>query len=198
MTSDKSKQTVDRLVESMLELVRRKGIEGANVRAITRGADVTEATLYRYFADKKTMFHEVWQRQAHAFIDGSRGSLLDFKEKESWQVIEDYIHETYKQYDLNPAGFSYAVLSSATRKWRSEDPQYQKQKQQLIDFFEYISKQGSFSPLSTEMARRIFISTVLFIPQSVESGQIDGPAQQYESTIVMATQRMLGLRQADE
>ena len=180
----------------MLDIIRSDGIEGANVRAITRGAGVTEATLYRYFPDKKSMFHEVWQGQAHPLIEMTRGFFESFEAAPPSETVSDYVREVYARYDSYPAGFSYALLSTSTRIWRSTDEKYQEQKRIVGNYFEMLFDSGSVVQMDAYMARRIFISTTLFIPRSIESGQISGPAAQYADDIIAVVHRMLGLESA--
>ena len=177
----------------MLDIIRSDGIEGANVRAITRGAGVTEATLYRYFPDKKSMFHEVWQSQAHPLTDMTQDFFVSFDDASSSETVSNYVREIYTRYDSNPAGFSYAILSASTRKWRSTDEKYQEQKRVVGEYFQKLFESGSVIPMDAYMARRVFISTTLFIPRSIESGQITGPAAQYADDIIAVVHRMLGL-----
>lgn len=113
MHSSKSSSTMDRLVESLLEIVRKDGMESANVRAITRGADVTEATLYRYFPDKKSMFEEVWKKEAYVFLDALQKVIQPVGGAGNAELLSNYVQEHFSLYDANPAGYAYVFLSSA-------------------------------------------------------------------------------------
>ena len=195
--NESAKSTVERLIQSMLELVRNKGMEGANVRAITRGADVTEATLYRYFPDKQGMLHEVWKRETYAILDGTQAALENYEDQQPSQIIDKYVRANYDMYDRNPASYAYAVFSPSTRKWRAKDSRYQERKKELIEIFQYIGRSGTLGLLPCEMARRIYISTIHFVPRSIESGQMEGPAQGYASEIIAAANRIIGLPVAE-
>lgn len=63
----------DQVLDGAREVFMRDGFEGASVDAIARAAQVSKATLYSYFTDKKLLFSEVARlecnRQADAALD---------------------------------------------------------------------------------------------------------------------------------
>lgn len=63
----------DQVLEGARQVFMADGFEGASVDEIARVAEVSKATLYKYFADKRMLFMEVanneCQRQAGAALD---------------------------------------------------------------------------------------------------------------------------------
>ena len=63
----------DQVVEGARTVFLRDGFEGASVDDIAREANVSKATLYSYFPDKRVLFLEIasqeTHRQADAFIE---------------------------------------------------------------------------------------------------------------------------------
>lgn len=81
----KPKRKVDQVVEGARVVFLRDGFEGASVDEIARAAQVSKATIYSYFRDKRHLFMEVakieCQRQADAAIarmqmDGPASDVL--------------------------------------------------------------------------------------------------------------------------
>ena len=52
----------DQVLEGARRIFMRDGFEGASVDDIARSAEVSKATLYSYFPDKRILFSEVAHR----------------------------------------------------------------------------------------------------------------------------------------
>jgi len=77
-TIDKKTDTKQRLLESTLELISKKGYLGATTRAIARGAGVTELTLFRHFGTKERLFEELLK--SYTFLPKLRELLPELDE----------------------------------------------------------------------------------------------------------------------
>ena len=60
---------LDQVLEGARTIFMRDGFEGASVDDIARAADVSKATLYSYFADKRLLFVEVAKRECQRQAD---------------------------------------------------------------------------------------------------------------------------------
>ena len=77
-TIDKKTDTKQRLLESTLELISKKGYLGATTREIARGAGVTELTLFRHFGTKERLFEELLK--SYTFLPKLRELLPELDE----------------------------------------------------------------------------------------------------------------------
>ncbi|MCX8509759.1 MAG: TetR/AcrR family transcriptional regulator [Rhodobacteraceae bacterium] len=59
----------DQVLEGARAIFSRDGFEGASVDDIARAADVSKATLYSYFPDKRVLFVEVAKRECRKQAD---------------------------------------------------------------------------------------------------------------------------------
>ena len=62
MTTDRPRKTDTRqaLIDAALEVFLQRGFARATTREIAQTAGVAEGTIYRHFADKYALFHEVF------------------------------------------------------------------------------------------------------------------------------------------
>ena len=77
-TIEKKTDTKQRLLESTLELISKKGYLGATTREIARGAGVTELTLFRHFGTKERLFEELLK--SYTFLPKLRELLPELDE----------------------------------------------------------------------------------------------------------------------
>lgn len=68
----------DQVVAGARDIFLRDGFEGASVDDIARSAQVSKATLYKYFPDKRLLFLEVCAVQCRALAD----SALDLEQSD--------------------------------------------------------------------------------------------------------------------
>lgn len=68
----------DQVVAGARDIFLRDGFEGASVDDIARQAQVSKATLYKYFPDKRLLFLEVCARQCRMLADNA----LDLEQSE--------------------------------------------------------------------------------------------------------------------
>ena len=60
---------VDQVLDGATEIFLRDGFEGASVDDIARAAQVSKATLYKYFPDKRRLFMEIAKRECQRQAD---------------------------------------------------------------------------------------------------------------------------------
>ncbi len=59
---ERSRQSLRRLLKSTVEVLNKKGIEGATIPRIAAGAGLTPGAIYRRFPDKDALLREVFLR----------------------------------------------------------------------------------------------------------------------------------------
>lgn len=190
---ENSKQsTVDRLVDSMLELVRSSGPSAASVRAISRGAGVTEAMLYRYFPSKEAMFHEVWYRRLQPLVL-AKVALLERDDLAPRDVLEAWVRLTFEEYDANPAAFHFVLLADDNGPWRRDDKLYRLQSESFRDWLENSLPNSLHPPLTATSATRSIAAMLLAVPRAIESGSLEGPAIDHVDATIAGIERLLRL-----
>jgi AcrR family transcriptional regulator len=77
-TRDKDAK-IERIIETMIDIVREKGIHRASVRDIPERADVSIGTVYRYFPKGKVdIFFEIMRRNMRSITDLDLPETLDY------------------------------------------------------------------------------------------------------------------------
>lgn len=77
----------DQVLDGAREVFMRDGFEGASVDEIARVAQVSKATLYSYFPDKRLLFSEVARLECNRQAEEALGML------EETTTIEEVLHE---------------------------------------------------------------------------------------------------------
>jgi len=65
----------DQVLEGAREIFMRDGFEGASVDDIARAAEVSKATLYSYFPDKRLLFSEVAKMECNRQADSALAEI---------------------------------------------------------------------------------------------------------------------------
>jgi len=71
LVASKPKRKLDQVIEGARVVFLRDGFEGASVDDIARQAQVSKATIYSYFGDKRRLFMEVAKVECQRTADGA-------------------------------------------------------------------------------------------------------------------------------
>jgi AcrR family transcriptional regulator len=74
-SQDRSRATVDALVEATARILRREGFDSASTNRIAEGAGVSVGSLYQYFPSKEALVAAVIDRHHRELMQVVRGSL---------------------------------------------------------------------------------------------------------------------------
>ncbi len=66
------------ILEAAIPVFAAQGLDGASIRAITKGAGVNSALMYYYFEDKRTLFVEALRFVVRGMVDHLGQSARDF------------------------------------------------------------------------------------------------------------------------
>ena len=77
----------DQVLEGAREIFMRDGFEGASVDDIARAANVSKATLYSYFSDKRLLFSEVARLECNRQAEEALGHI------DTSAPVREVIHE---------------------------------------------------------------------------------------------------------
>ncbi|MGB0659340.1 MAG: TetR/AcrR family transcriptional regulator [Mangrovicoccus sp.] len=96
----------DQVIQGARSIFMREGFEGASVDAIAKAAEVSKATLYSYFADKRELFLAVAEceclRQAEAAMElartgqTTRETLTDIAQRLVSFFLSDFGQSVYR------------------------------------------------------------------------------------------------------
>ncbi len=186
------RSTIDRLIDSMLDLVHREGPSAATVRAIAAGAGVTEAVLYRYFPGKDPMYREVWDRRLESMIDAKR-ALLERPDLAPAAVMRAWVHTTFEQFDADPAAFNFVFLCNSTGAWRRDTALFSMQSELFQAWITEAVPADTLEPLSPSDAARCIAGMLLAVPRGIVQGTLAGPAVAHAEGVTAGCSRLLGL-----
>lgn len=87
----RSEETLQKILDSAMNLLESEGIAGFNTNAVAKVAGVNVGTLYHYFSDKNSLLAEMFLRSESERVDYLSKRLESFG---SAQDLYRWIHET--------------------------------------------------------------------------------------------------------
>lgn len=180
--------TRDRLVRAMIEVVGSDGLAAASVRTIARRAGCNEAVLYQHFPSKLAMQQAIYEEIVREMAAAKRQIAETATDPAS--LVEAWIRESYRFYDLNPAAFAYVYLSFP--QLPLSDPAIATENSRLLlQAFDRLD--ADLAAALTAHPERLAIakSAMLSIPREIHEGVMDGPAVEHVETVARITQAIL-------
>ena len=180
--------TRDRLVRAMIEVVGSDGLAAASVRTIARRAGCNEAVLYQHFPSKLAMQQAIYEEIVTEMAEAKRRIAESATDLPT--LIDGWVRESYRFYDLNPAAFAYVYLSFP--QLPLSDPAIATQNSRLF--------MAAFDRLDPTLARRMESeptilamakSVMLSIPREIHEGLLEGPAIDHADEVVVATRSII-------
>ena len=99
---DRSRKRVELILDIAAELVAEVGVDGVKTSEIARRAEITLASLYRYFPNKTAIFESLARRQ----LTRLRGDLANFLEDFDLDRGLEALIATYARNFRNEAGYA--------------------------------------------------------------------------------------------
>lgn len=187
-TQSPAESTRDRLVRAMIDVVGSDGLAAASVRTIARRAGCNEAVLYQHFPSKLAMQQAIFEEIVREMAEAKR--RISESATGPGGLVDDWVRESYRFYDLNPAAFAYVYLSFP--QLPLSDPAIATENSRLL--------MAAFRRLDSALAEKfesrpellaIAKSTMLSIPREIHEGVLDGPATDHVPTVAAATRAIL-------
>ena len=187
-TDGTSETTRDRLVRAMIEVVGSDGLAAASVRTIARRAGCNEAVLYQHFPSKLAMQQAIYEEIVTEMAEAKR--RISESATDLPMLIDGWIRESYRFYDLNPAAFAYVHLSFP--QLPLSDPAIATENSRLF--------MAAFDRLDPALARRMeseptilamVKNVMLSIPREIHEGLLEGPAIDHADEVVVATRSII-------
>lgn len=156
--SRNEEDTKSKIILAALELFSEQGIKKTTIEEIARHAGLTRVTVYRYFADKQQLVHEVFLRVEQVFQNGL--AELEQNSESNWENVLAQIGEGLT---LLPMGDVFAQFNEI--KWLYPDVYHSIQEVRettLTGIFEHLLDQDLLRPgLSRPVVQAIFWELII-------------------------------------
>ena len=181
--------TSDLLVDAMMNLVAREGMQGTSVRKIARAAGVTEAVLYRHFANKDAMIREAFEAVV-SLLCAEREEMLA-SDLSSEKKVHEWVATALEAFDRQPESFAFVFLSAHTMP---EGCLAQRRRIGLLfeSLLESAQLSGDLPEGDTTLQRMQMAGLIAGVARAVYVDLLPGPAADHAQACGIAAWRMLG------
>jgi AcrR family transcriptional regulator len=119
-SQDRSRATVDVLIEATARILRREGFDRASTNRIAEEAGVSVGSLYQYFPSKEALVAAVIDRHHQQLMQVVRGSLAEVAAQPIEQAVRKLVGAAIEAHRLDPR--LHRVLAEQTpRTGKLED-----------------------------------------------------------------------------
>ncbi len=158
------------IVETASTLFSKKGFKGTTTREIAKAASVSEATIYKHFSTKESLYRAIIDRCS----DDEEGCALFMKAmegKEGRDLFVGFATYMINRYKEDPS-FGRLLLFGALEERRFSDI-FMKSKgmetyQFIVEHLKKLSKRGAVRKVDPELAARAFMGMVIHYAMAQE------------------------------
>jgi AcrR family transcriptional regulator len=183
------KNTREELLNGTIRLVAEGGPGAARMRAIARAAGVTEAAIYKHYANKDALLGAAYRRIVDEMV--AEKQHLAAGERPFRETTEMWVRLTFASFDANPDAFRYVLLTPGTRP-EEDDELAGCQGQLFLDLVRRAMDAGEIPEVDPRLALSHFTGLMLNVPRMITEGTLSGPASDYVEAVVDAIWRVLG------
>ena len=145
----KSEDTKQLILDTAKKEFMEKGYHDASVRSIAKQAGLTTGAIFRYFADKESLFAALVSPVADHLLDlyrkgGERGfeSLTDGRPENMWNISDEVISVLVEYIFANKDAFYLLISQSAGSAYENfVDRLIEEEEKQTYDFHILLSAQ---------------------------------------------------------
>jgi AcrR family transcriptional regulator len=101
-TQDRSRATVDALIEATARILVREGFDKASTNRIAEKAGVSVGSLYQYFPGKEALVAAVMQRHDQELMEVVRGALAGVAALPMEQAVRTLVAAAIKAHRVDP------------------------------------------------------------------------------------------------
>jgi AcrR family transcriptional regulator len=101
-SQERSRATVDALVEATARILVREGFDKASTNRIAEKAGVSVGSLYQYFPSKEALVAAVMERHNHELMQVVRGTLADVASLPMEQAVRKLVAVAIEAHRLDP------------------------------------------------------------------------------------------------
>ena len=181
--------TSDLLVDAMMNLVAREGMQGTSVRKIARAAGMTEAVLYRHFKSKDAMIRQAFEAVI-SILCAEREEMLA-SDLSSEKKVHEWVSTALEAFDRRPECFAFVFLSGHTMPDGCLE-----QRRRIGLLFERLLESAQISgdlPKGDATLQRMQMAGLIAgVARAVYVDLLPGPAADHAKACGIAAWRMLG------
>lgn len=100
---DRSRATVDALIEATARILVKEGFDGASTNRIAERAGVSVGSLYQYFPSKEALVAAVIDRHKQEILQVVRGALAEVAAAPMEQAVRKLVGAAIKAHRIDPA-----------------------------------------------------------------------------------------------
>lgn len=175
------------LKQAALQLFVEHGIHATGIREIARHAGCSEAALYRHWANKDTLVHELFEEFLIDVVAMIDDALQDGDNPKA--QLSAMITAAYQLYDNNPLVFRFVLLVQHELSKDLNDKLRMPQ-DALREYIEGLVKAGHCHG-DPNLISAALIGIFLQTAQYVIYDRIPGPLSRYTDEVIGLTQRMV-------
>jgi len=101
-SQDRSRATVDTLIEATARILVKEGFDKASTNRIAEKAGVSVGSLYQYFPGKEALVAAVMERHSQELIQVARGVLAEVAELPMEQAIRKLVTTALEAHRIDP------------------------------------------------------------------------------------------------
>lgn len=183
----------DALLAAAVRLGAEGGQAATTIRAIARGAGVTDAAVYRHYRSKDDLLWRAYERIVEEMIREKR-HLVDngapLREK-----LGEWVRLTYAYFDKNPQAFNFVLASPHIAK-ASDRSSTTGQGELFLSMITRAIQAGEVRPMEPVVALSHFSGVLLNVPRLINEGALEGPASAYAEEVSDAAWRIVRPKEA--
>ncbi len=175
------------LKQAALQLFVERGIHATGIREIAKHAGCSEAALYRHWANKDTLVHDLF---AEFLVDVV--AMLDEalqKGDDPEEQLSGAITAAYKLYDSNPLVFRFVLLVQHELS-KDLDKELRMPQDAISEFIDGLVKKGICKG-NPYLISASLIGIFLQTAQYVIYGRLPGPLSNYTDDVIVLAKRMV-------
>ncbi len=178
--------------EALLAAAVRLGAEGGQaattIRAIARGAGVTDAAVYRHYRSKDDLLWRAYERSVEEMIREKRH--LAHSDAPLREKLGEWVRLTYAYFDKNPQAFNFVLASPHVAK-ASDRSSTTGQGELFLSMITRAIQAGEARPMEPVVALSHFSGVLLNVPRLINEGALKGPASAYAEDVSQTAWRIV-------
>ncbi len=175
------------LKQAALQLFVERGIHATGIREIAKAAGCSEAALYRHWANKETLVHDLFAE----FLVGVVAMLdKDLSSGDDPEIqLSNAIRSAYTLYDENPLVFRFVLLVQHELS-KDLDKELRMPQDALSDYIDKLVKNGVCKG-NPALISAALIGIFLQTAQYVIYERIPGPLSKYTDDVIQLAKRLV-------
>lgn len=180
--------TIDRIKDTALKLVVKRGVAGATIRDLARASGVAEGTLYRYYATKEDLIRDLYKQHYAAFA--KRIQAIIAEEATLKAKLRAVVRHACRFFDEDPTTYRFLLLTSHDA-FRLFHPGADSPVPVLRRMIAAGVKAGEVKLKNADLATSLFLGLLIQPATSLVNGELHGPMTRYWEDIAATCESAL-------